>query len=510
MDEGSPDIVVCSEPWERADIVTFLRDWMDWDFVKYHAQEVIFRAIYDLPMTQKDREFYAQITGDTTFKCLGHGEKQQIQMRLGARGGKSESISGLALFESTRPRWRQYVKPGEYLYCIITATSLKQAQDVVQMKCTQRLYNSKLAHLAATDKASMTRIVLKNANVIQSFPYNDTAARGLPAFMLIFDEVAHYRKTGPREDNVVYDSLRPRLSQVQGGKEAFISTPATKTGLFWDLDKESVDALAAGCPLTHRFSCHAPTWVTNPSVDMALIKDEYRRNPDNARREFGAEFAESLTNALRTEDIDTVRLMVDEIPPDSGQMYFAGIDQSGLSGRDRFSMAVAHMDTNRHVVVVNCVLSWDTKDADELRLGIKQLVSRYSLWETCIDRYAGGWVAHFLKSCGLEVVTSPMSGVAFTNFKSKLLAHELELPFDPGLYDALKETDICYGQGRTISVIHPRTSDGHGDKAEAAFRAVWMCGGDEERADRPAAQSYREAAIAKAEEQYDPLMDGLR
>lgn len=506
----SPDIVVCSEPWERCDDVAFLRDWLGWDFETFHAQEVIFRAFYGLPMVLGDREFYAQLTGDTAYRGLDGKEKTEIILRLGCRGGKSEMISGMALNEARKPRWRQFVKPGEPLYCIITATRLEQAQDVVQLKCTQRLYGSKLEHLAASDKATKTKLVLKNGNVIQSFPYNDTAARGLPSFMNIFDEVAHYRRNGPRDGRIVYDALGTRLIQVHGGKEALISTPADKSGLFYEKCMETKEALALGHPIEHRLYCHAASWVTNPSVDMERIRREYKLNQDNARREYGAEFVDSMVVYIPREDYEKCRLSVEEHRYDSEQMYFVGIDQSGLSGRDMFSLAIAHMDSERSTVVVDLVRSWDTRDAEVLKTGVTDLVNRWHPWEACIDRYAKGWVAHFLKGCGMDVQISPPSGVVYANFKSKIGSRTIELPWSPDLMEAVVSAKAVYGASATISITHERTPDGHGDEADAVARAVWMCSGQEERQVRTPEGSYRGMAIAKAEEQYDPLMDGLR
>lgn len=430
------------------------------------AQEVLLRALYGLHLNSAQRALLAQL-------CDGNANPPKGQVveaiwALGARSGKSFMAAIVAIYEATRDKWRAFLRPGEVGYIVIVATRLEQARAIIQRNAAQMILNSPLACLLDGEPLA-TEISFVNGMKILSLPANSTAGRGLPICCLIFDEIAHFAVEGAKADADIYASLRPRLAQfaAAGAKTIMISTPAAKQGTFWHNFKD-------GFSVPGRLTAQCATTMMNPTIPQSFVDSERRRDPDNCAREFDAQFAERTAAYLPSDRIAEAMTLPGDLPP-AGHRYFAGIDQSGLSGRDRFAMTIAHKEIDGSVVV-DAVRSWATSDADEVMTGVAALAKRYSVRSVLIDRYAGGWVRSALEKIGLWVDVRDQLPVVYSNLKSLLVSARLRLPENAELREGLEGTRAFYGRNNSLSVAHERSSGaGHGDLADATATAVWAC-----------------------------------
>jgi hypothetical protein len=471
-------------------IIEFAEAHLGVDFSRRPAQEVVLRCMYGMPLSSETDEkiikaysgikryghlksqmdIYREITGNQVEFEAGIEKVEGIWV-VGARGGKSFMTSIIALYEATRVKWKKYLSDGETGYAAITATRQKQAEDIIQKACVRMLEGSKLKSMIV-DAISCT-LRLSNGMTISSFPCNSTAARGLPIFMLIFDEIAFYRLEGPKADEQIFSALRPRMAQFPGAKCILISTPASEQGLFWDYFNE-------GKRVSGRLTIEADTQLMNPTIESAFIEKEYRRDVDNARREFGAKFAKQVSSFFPTDKVENCLVLAGDLPYDVKYQYAAGIDQSGLSGRDRFAFAIAHgvpgiagevnLSSRK---VVDVLRSWDTTDGDEILHDIGSLTGMYGIRHVMIDRYASGWVRASLEKLGLEVEISPSMTDIYTNMKSLMIAGKLELPDHSGLKQGLFRTAGYFSKANNLTIAHERSSQGHGDEADAVGRAIY-------------------------------------
>ena len=443
-------------------IIEFAEYVLGIDFKERPAQKVILKSLYGLPLVDGELEIYILLT--TNVRVFEAGiEKTEGVWAIGARGGKSFLTSVIALYEATRSKWQQYLAPGEQGYAVIVATKLQQAQDIIGANCARLLENSKIKHMIA--ESWSTSLVLTNGMCIASFPCNSTAARGLPIFLLVFDEVAHFRIEGPKADETVNNALRPRMAQFPGAKCLKISTPAAKQGLLWDEFSE-------GFQVPGRLTIQAPTRVVNPVILQDFIDKEYKRDPDNAEREFGAEFAEQVDAYLPFNKLNECFVLGGDLLPDRSNKYFCGIDQSGLSGRDRFALAVAHRQEKE--VIVDLVRTWDTKDGNQIITETKGITRDYGIDTVTIDRYGAGWVQQAFTDVGLEVKVRETLPNVYQNFKSLLMAGLVKLPDTKSLKDGLVKTQAYYGRNNSLSISHERSVAGHADEADAVVTVVWV------------------------------------
>lgn len=462
---------VASDRWtkkklQEADIIEFATDCLGLSFAERPAQEVVLRALYGLPMTPEQVEIYRQLTGNDEVFEDGI-EKTEAVLAVGARGGKSLLASIIALYESICRGhiWRKYLSPGEIGYAVITATREKQAQAIIQATCSRLLENSKVAYML--ESSLQLELKLRNGLCIASFPCNSTAGRGLPIFLLVFDELAHYRVEGVNQDEKIYSALNPRRAQFRGAKCLKISTPAGKQGLFWDEFNE-------GFQVPGRLTVQGSTSLVNPLISEDFIKSEHRRNPDNARCEFGAEFAEKVDAYFPYDRLMECFVLDGDIPYDSRIRYFCGLDQSGLAGRDRFALCISHL-ADDDKVFVDAVRAWQTVDADLIMREIKEITGIYKVPTVSVDRYAVGWVRQALEKIGLEVQVRELLPTIYSNLKSLVIAGRVALPNNKSLRDGLVRTMAFYGRSNQLSISHERSSEGHADLADAVATAVFAC-----------------------------------
>lgn len=450
---------------QEIDIITFATDerYLNLSFEKRPAQEVLLRVLYGLPLDRKQARIYKKLTGNKHEFESGQDKTEAVWV-LGARSGKSLLASIIALFEATRNKWQQYLTKGEFGYIVVIATRQKQAEMIIQANCSRLIENSPaLSGLAS--ELYQTELTLTNNMKIISLPCNSTAGRGLPIACFVLDECGHFYTEGVKADQTIYDSLRPRMAQFPGAKVVLISTPAAKQGLLWNFYQE-------GFSVPSRWTAQAETRTVNPEIPEKFIKLEYKRDVDYARREFGGEFAEKIESFFAYEVLENSFTLVGSLPYNEKFDYSLGIDQSGLSGRDRFALAISHREEDK--VLIDHVEAWETKDSDIILKGVAKLAEGYRINKVSIDRYAKGWVSQALNKLGLEVEIRPSLPEIYTNLKSLLIAQKVRLPDNLDLRKALSNTQAYYGKNNTLSIGHQRSAAGHADLADAVASSVWV------------------------------------
>ncbi len=452
---------------EGMDIIEFAIDVLGISFDKRPAQEVILKAQYGLFLDAGQLEIYRELTAGDVYRP-GHEKAEGVYV-LGARSGKSFLSSIIACFESivNAPKWRKYLNPGEIGYVIIVATRLLQSQQVIGASCLRMLENSKVAHFI--EDSVQTEIILTNDITIMSMPCNSTSGRGLPICCLILDELAWYRQEGPKQDYAILKALRPRMSQFRGAKLLAISTPASKTGLLHDLFDEGMDP---DRPTPNRLTVQAETSFVNPTVDPEFLESEKHRDIDNYEREFLARFCEAVDAFLPSDKLLECFTLSGDVPPDSRYRYHCAVDQSGLSGRDRFAMSIAHKE--KEDVVVDVSRTWSTKDGDRIIAEIQQIVKPYHIGTVALDRYSGGWARQAFERQGFEVTVRDLLPAIYVNLKSLVISGRVSLPDTKGLREGLLRTQAYFGRSNQLSIGHERTAEGHGDEADSAATAVWL------------------------------------
>jgi len=458
------EIIVKTKKLEQIDIIEFATggDWLDLSFKERPAQACILKSIYGLELTDEELKIYRKLTKNRKEFEAGI-EKEEAILVLGARSGKSLLASIIALYEATRKKWAKYLNRGESGYVEVISTRQKQSEQIIGANCLRLMENSYNLKGLIKD-STQSELILKNDIRILSLPCNSTAGRGLPIVCLIFDEVGHFFTEGKRADETIFNSLNPRRAQFPGSKLILISTPSAKQGLLWNF-------FDGGFKVPDRLTAQAETLFMNPLVDRKFLEKEKARDIDNYLREFEAQFAEKVEAFLSYELVENSLKLAGDLPYKEGNRYYAGIDASGLAGRDKFSLAISHKQGFN--VYVDKVRSWNLKDPDPIMKDIKELVGIYHIDRVSIDRYAKGWVEAALKKIGLFVNIRPSLAEVYVNIKSLMLGGRLFLPDNKAIKRAFLNTQAYYGRNNALSIAHERDSEGHSDEADAISTSVF-------------------------------------
>ena len=435
-------------------------------FAKRPVQKIILKALYGLPLNEKEIGIFNTLTkGKGKYKP--GMEKTEAVMCLGARAGKSFIASICALYEATvgwqNKPWKETLSPGEFVYVCIVATKELQARQIIQTNCLRMLERSPMLK-GLIKKSTELEITLKNYVKIISGPCNSTALRGLPIAVLIMDEIAFYRIEGPKADEAIFNSLRPRMAQFIEGKLFLISTAGSKQGLFFNFFDE-------GFRVEDRLTIQANTRFVNPEIPQKFLDKEKARDIDNYMREFEGIFSEKLEAFFSYELMQKPFILAGDLPYRSEHNYYLGLDQSGLSGRDRFALAIAHKEGD--LAIVDIVRSWETKDLDIILDEIKTLAKAYHIREAVIDKYSKGYVEASFKRINLEVKIRASLADVFVVLKAKMIQDKLQLPDRSDLKAGMRNTIAVYNKSNQLAIIHQRGPEGHADSLDAVSGAVF-------------------------------------
>jgi len=436
-------------------------------FAKRPAQKTILKVLYGLPLNEKELEIFKILTKGKGKYEPGK-EKTEAILALGARSGKSFLSSICALYEATvgwlNKDWKKTLSPGENIYVAIVATREIQARQIIQTNCLRMLEHSSMLK-GLIKKSTDLEITLKNNVKIISGPANSTALRGLPIVVLIMDEASFYRMEGPKADEAIFNSLRPRQAQFIGNKLFLISTSGSKQGLFFDYFNE-------GFNVPDRLTCQASSDFVNPLIPKAFLEKEKARDIDNYLREYEAIFSERMESFFSFDMLNECFILSGDQKYIPAFTYNLGVDASGLAGADLFGLGISHRQGQK--IIIDYAKSFNTQNLDIIINEIKEIKKNYNLRIAVIDRYAKGFVKAFLQKLGLVVVIRPSLADIYVNAKSLAISGNLSLPVNNELKKGLLNTQAFYSKSNSLTIGHPRDSAGHSDLADACITSIFQ------------------------------------
>ncbi len=250
----------------------------------------------DLPL--EDREMALRIFGPV--ETIPKSARGTLAVVAGARSGKSYLI-GLHMVWAALSVNLSSLAPGQKAVALCLAVNIKLRNEVIafaygaclakpELKAALFVSKGKREESAADSfgiRRPDGRIVLIEAGVAGRGGYG---ARGRSLVSAYLDEAAFFKAEGQQACDVdVYTAASPRV--LPGGVTVCASTPWHEAGLLYDMWKTN-----HGKPTT-ALCAHAPTHVMQDNAfTQELIARERSRDPENAKREFDAEFVTSGTS----------------------------------------------------------------------------------------------------------------------------------------------------------------------------------------------------------------------
>lgn len=415
---------------------------------------------------------------------LSLADRSVVVAVCGARGGKSYVLVALRLVWGMYVRDLSPVRPGQRAAALIVAPNEDLRREVVNYAIgavqAKPELRATLHGEPATDAFKVRRpdghVVEFKAGVATRGGYG---GRGRWWTDAALDESAFFRDKSSKINDVdIYQAASARV--LPGGQTIVPSTPWAETGLLYDLfqanwGKRHDTALAV----------HAPTLLLYDSeTNRRIVERERARDPDNARREYDAEFMTSGTSVFFEPSLLDAATVEEPFAVEPGDIIAAGAD-FGFRSDSSSLMLVALRGETLHVF-----------DARELRpepgrpLKPSRTVAEFAqaIAGRCgyvmADQHYRETIAEQLEAHNLTYTPAPIKP-ADTYVRARVLLREGRVRLHPvaGRDRLLRQMREVHGKPTSaggMSIIHPSwATGGHGDLCAALMLALWQVSGDE-------------------------------
>lgn len=449
---------------------------------------------------------------------------RRLILCAGRRASKSTLASVISNYEvyklikKVNPQEFYGFPPGHEIVITSVATSDEQAMALFDMiknrglncsyikdriiNCTQTYYNLQTDHDIETfgkrKKSSIWLVCGGSAS---------NSLRGRNNIVVILDEAAFFADNSGRfSGKEVYKALTPSIlsftaadgSVVQGdGKIIVLSSPFSKTGIFWDVFNESFDRKDEDL----MFKMYSA--MLNPTVDSSFLKSEKRRNKVSFLCEYGGEFSDVIASWIEEEEKFDACINKEMVRnPHKGQPYveyFMGIDL-GLKN-DGTAISIVHKEEDKIILDWADVYYssssdiWDFPDSiykgckefsgydiipiQVVAEKIKDLCNWFPIKSGWFDQWNGPGLYEML--CNLNLHQFKMESVTDgLNMRMYQLVKMLYLDGLLTLFDhpvLIKELHSLQEEkrGKSIKVEALQVAGAHDDISDAYVRAVWAC-----------------------------------
>jgi hypothetical protein len=292
-------------------------------------------ALFGLPMSNTELATFTKCTGRARWPEKAVNEAWLI---CGRRGGKSFTLSLIAVYLACFKDWRPFLTTGERGHIVVIAADRKQARVIFGYIRSLLTETPMLAELVSRETGE--EIDLSNRISIEVATCSYRTIRGRTIVAALCDEIAFWQSEGTANpDQEVLSAIRPAMATVPGAMLLCASSPYARRGALWEAHSKWYGAEDAPVLIWR-----ASTLEMNPTVPQSFIDDAYERDAAVAAAEYGAEFRTDVERLLTREAVmGCVQVGVHERLPDRKLSYSAFVDPSG-GAADSFTLAISHKE----------------------------------------------------------------------------------------------------------------------------------------------------------------------
>ncbi len=467
---------------------TFL-GFLEWIGVTPSAgQAELSRVAFD-GMQPVDHDLAVRIFGDIDFANLPVGVRRVFVAIVGGRGGKTYLLIALRLVWGMLVRDLSSLAPGEEAFATVVAPNDELRQQAInyalgacrskpEIKALLRLpKGTKDEHMPSEFgiyRPDIERVVTFTGAVATRGGYG---VRGKWHTDLALDEAAFFRDSASKiNDKDIFEAGVARV--LPGGQLMVDTTPWAQAGLAYELHRDNF-----GKPDT-ALVAHAPTLLLNDSPTVReVVELEMRRNPENARREYLAQFMTSGTIVFFEAAAIDGSLTAEAFVPQPGDVIAAGGD-FGFRSDSSALVLVALRGMMIHVFA-----GVEERPAPGAPLKPSVTVAAFA---KCIAGRCGYLMAdaHYRESIAEHLEAHDLSYApapgqpAESYVRARMLLREGRVrihgvEFRDRMLQQMREVCGKPTSGGGMSIVHPRWSQGgHGDLVSALVLALWQVSGD--------------------------------
>jgi hypothetical protein len=305
-----------------------------------------------------------------------------------------------------------------------------------------------------------------------------TAARGQWWTDFALDECAFFRDSSFKvNDEELFRAGSARV--LPGGQTIIASTPWAEAGLLhrmWKTRPEDTTVV------------HAPTLALNDSpTTQAIIERSRLSDPDNARREFDAEFMTTGTTVFFEGATIDAAMSDEPFEPQPGDIISAGGDFGFLSDSSALVMLAKRGD------ILHVYAGTEERPENGVPLKPSRTVARFAevvdgkTSYVMADGHNLAAILEHFEEHGLVYAPAPTTP-SETHVRARMLLregriqiHRPNLPADfvRRLEQQMREVHGKPTSGGKMSIVYPQwAKGGHGDICAAFVLAVWQVTGD--------------------------------
>lgn len=385
---------------------------------------------------------------------------REIYAVAGRGSGKSMMAAFMAVFMATRKYLRG---AGEYIYIGIFAPDRKQSS--VTFRYVVGLLKSVPALAALIVAETKTSIELSNGVIIEVLTAGKAEPRGRSYALAVIEEGAFLPTDNSANPDVeLLRAVRPGLARVPGSLLMVVSSPYARRGVIWNAWQKYHDQ-----PDGDVVFVQAPTLELNPTFDQRAIERALEEDPASAGSEYFALFRVDVSSLLTPDVLDACVVPGrSSLPPDDAIQYEAFADPSGGSGKDSFTLAIAHQ-TEAGIGVLDLVIEQRPPFSPESTVGdFAAILAEYRIDTVVGDAYAGEWPREAFRKRGVlyQASAKPKSDI-YREALPALNSRRFELLDHPRLLNQLAGLERRVGRGGRDSIDHGPAS--HDDVANAAL-----------------------------------------
>jgi hypothetical protein len=433
------------------------------DLGTFRAWLVFVRAVEGLPLSDEEHKVFQRHTGRQASRLGGYPEAVAV---VGVQSGKSRIAAAFASHAAL------VGEPGTH--ALLLGQDHRGAMRVL-LNYAREPFEQIDAFRAEVVRSTTDTLELKNGVSLSAYPCRPAAIRGLRACVVVIDELAFFTATDGRPVDVeMLRAARGRLATT-GGKLIVLSSPYAQTGALYDLHRKN-----HGRDDSDVLVWQASAPEMNPTLPSDYLQRIAQDDPEAYRSEVLGEFRTGLSTLFDPDALAAcVAAGVRERAPEPGIKYTSFVDAASGSGKDAFTLAIAHLVDD--VAVLDAVRAWKPPfNPSGIIAEASTLLKAYRLFETTGDRYAPGFVSEGFRANGISYQASDRDrSTLYLDFLPAVNAERVRLLDDADLLRELRGLERRRGSAGRDRVDHRPGS--HDDRANAAAGVLTLVSRDQRK-----------------------------
>lgn len=425
--------------------------------------------------------------GERIFGALSvYGRRSIVAAVCGARAGKSYVLVALRLLYGMLTRDVSACPAGQLAAALIIAPRDDHRAEVMRYALGAIEKKPELREMLV-GKPKVDRFRMRRPDRISVefragvATMGGQAARGAWWTDVALDECAFFRDSSYKiNDEELFKAATTRV--LPGGQVILASTPWAQAGLLYEFWRKRPDDTIVA---------HAPTLLLHDSeLTRSIVAREEARDPDNAKREYGAEFMTSGTTVFFEPSAIDAAVTDEPFELEPGDEVAAGVDLAFVGDSSALILAARRGDTV-HVF-----------DGREERPEAGRPLDPFTTIKSFVEAMKGRasyafadqhYYQALVGECsahGLTVAPAPpVPSETYVRARVLFRAQKVKihpLPFRDRLVQQLRDVQGRPTSGGSLSIINPRwAKGGHGDICAALMLALWQTTGEEVEEPKP-------------------------